>query len=322
MSAADPLLQPFRLKHLTFKNRVMSTAHAPTYVEDGLPRQRYQLYHEEKAKGGLALTMFGGSSSVAADSPSSFGQIDIGHDRIIPVLQEFAERIHAHGCALDGPDHPCRAAHPLGRRRLAAHRLGLALARAAAPLLPQGAGGRGHPPHPPGLSRRRRCGRRRAGSTGVEVLCSLAPARPVLVAGDEPPHRRLWRQPRQPHPLHAGDVRGDPRGGRAGLRRRHPHVRRRDAGGRPGARGEPGDRRPPRRERPDRLSQRHRRRRQHRSRHLQADPDHGPAHGALSSSTPAPSSRRPACRCSTPPASPTPARRGTPSPRAMPTWSA
>src|SRR5918995_5839977 len=100
MPAPDPLLQPFRLKHLTLKNRVMSTAHAPSYVEDGLPRLRYQLYHEEKAKGGLALTMFGGSSSVAADSPSAFGQIDISHDRIIPVLQEFAERIHQHDCAL------------------------------------------------------------------------------------------------------------------------------------------------------------------------------------------------------------------------------
>ena len=100
MTASDPLLQPLQLRHLTLRNRVMSTAHAPSYVEDGLPRQRYQLYHEEKAKGGLALTMFGGSSSVAADSPSSFGQIDISQDRIIPVLQEFAARIHAHGCAL------------------------------------------------------------------------------------------------------------------------------------------------------------------------------------------------------------------------------
>ena len=97
---ADPLLQPFQLRHLALKNRVMSTAHAPSYVEHGLPQLRYQLYHEEKAKGGLALTMFGGSSSVARDSPSSFGQIDISGDRIIPVLQTFAERIHAHGCAL------------------------------------------------------------------------------------------------------------------------------------------------------------------------------------------------------------------------------
>ena len=100
MAAPDPLLQPFQLRHLTLKNRVMSTAHAPSYVEDGLPQLRYQLYHEEKAKGGLALTMFGGSSSVAKDSPSSFGQIDISEDRIIPVLQAFTARIHAHGCAL------------------------------------------------------------------------------------------------------------------------------------------------------------------------------------------------------------------------------
>ncbi|MFO1047503.1 MAG: FAD-dependent oxidoreductase [Geminicoccaceae bacterium] len=100
MAAADPLLQPLQLRHLTLKNRVMSTAHAPSYVEDGLPQLRYQLYHEEKAKGGLALTMFGGSSSVARDSPSSFGQIDISGDRIIPVLQTFAERIHQHGCGL------------------------------------------------------------------------------------------------------------------------------------------------------------------------------------------------------------------------------
>jgi 2,4-dienoyl-CoA reductase-like NADH-dependent reductase (Old Yellow Enzyme family) len=99
-STSDPLLQPLRLKTLTLKNRVMSTAHAPAYVEDGLPQLRYQLYHEEKAKGGLALTMFGGSSTVAPESPSAFGQIDISHDRIIPVLQQFSARIHAHGCAL------------------------------------------------------------------------------------------------------------------------------------------------------------------------------------------------------------------------------
>ncbi len=100
MTSSDALLQPLQLRHLTLKNRIMSTAHAPAYVEDGLPQQRYQLYHEEKAKGGLALTMFGGSSSVAKDSPSSFGQIDISDDRIIPVLQEFSTRIHRHDCTL------------------------------------------------------------------------------------------------------------------------------------------------------------------------------------------------------------------------------
>ena len=106
------LLEPFRLRHLTFKNRLMSTSHAPGYVEDRHPKLRYQLYHEEKAKGGLALTMFGGSSNVAPDSPSAFGQIYIGDDSIIPVLREFSERVHRHGCAI-----MCQITH-MGHRTL------------------------------------------------------------------------------------------------------------------------------------------------------------------------------------------------------------
>ena len=106
------LLRPFRLRHVTFKNRLMSTSHAPGYVEDRHPKRRYQLYHEEKAKGGLALTMFGGSSNIAPDSPSAFGQIYIGDDSIVPVLREFSERIHRHGCAI-----MCQITH-MGHRTL------------------------------------------------------------------------------------------------------------------------------------------------------------------------------------------------------------
>ena len=59
MSEADPLLSPFQLKHLTLKNRVMSTSHAcGLEEEDGMPAETYQRYHEEKARGGLALTAF------------------------------------------------------------------------------------------------------------------------------------------------------------------------------------------------------------------------------------------------------------------------
>jgi hypothetical protein len=61
----DPLLQPFQIKNLVLKNRIMSTSHAAGLEVDGFPQERYQLYHEEKAKGGIALTMFGGSSNVA-----------------------------------------------------------------------------------------------------------------------------------------------------------------------------------------------------------------------------------------------------------------
>ena len=53
----DPLFQPLRIKHLTLKNRIMSTSHASGMDDDGMPAEGYQRYHEEKAKGGLALTM-------------------------------------------------------------------------------------------------------------------------------------------------------------------------------------------------------------------------------------------------------------------------
>src|SRR5580693_5533018 len=65
MSSSDPLLQPYQLRHLRLRNRFMSTAHEPAYTEDGMPKERYRLYHAEKAKGGIALTMIGGSSVVA-----------------------------------------------------------------------------------------------------------------------------------------------------------------------------------------------------------------------------------------------------------------
>lgn len=110
MRQSDPLLQPFTLKHLTLKNRIMSTSHEPAYAEDARPKLRYQLYQEEKARGGVALTMFGGSATVAPDSPASFGQIDVGDDEIVPYFRQMAERIHRHGAAV-----MCQITH-MGRR--------------------------------------------------------------------------------------------------------------------------------------------------------------------------------------------------------------
>jgi N-methyl-L-proline demethylase len=98
MSSNDPLLQPFRLKHLTLKNRVMSTSHEPAYSEDGMPKQRYRLYHAEKAKGGMALTMTAGSALVARDSPAAFGNLQAYRDEIVPWLKELADACHQHDC--------------------------------------------------------------------------------------------------------------------------------------------------------------------------------------------------------------------------------
>ena len=97
---ADPLLQPFQLKHLTLKNRVISTSHEPAYSEEALPKARYRLYHEEKAKGGIGMTMIGGSSIVAPDSPQAFGNLYVGSDAIIPWFKELTDGVHKYGAAV------------------------------------------------------------------------------------------------------------------------------------------------------------------------------------------------------------------------------
>jgi 2,4-dienoyl-CoA reductase-like NADH-dependent reductase (Old Yellow Enzyme family)/thioredoxin reductase len=101
MADFQALLKPLRIKGLTIRNRVMSTSHAPSYGKDGKPQERYQAYHEEKAKGGIGLTMFGGSSSVAPDSPATpWNQISVAEDEVIPFFRQFADRVHRHGAAL------------------------------------------------------------------------------------------------------------------------------------------------------------------------------------------------------------------------------
>ena len=110
--STDPLLQPFKLGHLTLKNRIFSSSHAPGYNTDGTPNERYMAYHEEKAKGGIGLTMIGGSSNVSPDSASLWGQLYFGSDAIIDPLSEMTERIKSHGAAV-----MCQITH-MGRRNV------------------------------------------------------------------------------------------------------------------------------------------------------------------------------------------------------------
>jgi 2,4-dienoyl-CoA reductase-like NADH-dependent reductase (Old Yellow Enzyme family) len=99
LQSHDPLLQPYALKKLVLRNRVVSTSHEPAYSEDGLPTERYIAYHVEKAKGGVALSMFGGSAVVSPDSTPVFGNLTVFKDEIEPWLRRLADEVHAHGAA-------------------------------------------------------------------------------------------------------------------------------------------------------------------------------------------------------------------------------
>ncbi|AHD08637.1 oxidoreductase [Phaeobacter gallaeciensis] len=95
----DPLLQPYQLKHLTLRNRIMTTSHEPAYPEEGMPKERYAAYHAERAKAGVALAMTAGSAAVSRDSPPVFNNILAYKDEVVPWIRNLTDQLHEHGCA-------------------------------------------------------------------------------------------------------------------------------------------------------------------------------------------------------------------------------
>ncbi len=96
----DPLLQPYQLKNLTLKNRIMITSHEPAYPEDGMPKDRYRAYHQVRAKAGVALTMTAGSAAVSRNSPPVFNNILAYKDEVVPWVRRLTDACHDHGCAV------------------------------------------------------------------------------------------------------------------------------------------------------------------------------------------------------------------------------
>lgn len=96
----DPLLQPFKLKHLTLRNRIIVTSHEPAYPEDGMPKERYRAYTVERAKGGVAMTMTAGSAAVSKDSPPVFNNILAYKDEVVPWIREMTDAVHEQGAAI------------------------------------------------------------------------------------------------------------------------------------------------------------------------------------------------------------------------------
>lgn len=96
----DPLLQPYQLKHLTLRNRIIVTSHEPAYPEDGMPKERYRAYTVERAKGGVAMTMTAGSAAVSKDSPPVFNNLLAYKDEIVPWVRDMTDAVHEQGAAI------------------------------------------------------------------------------------------------------------------------------------------------------------------------------------------------------------------------------
>jgi hypothetical protein len=95
MSVFKHLFTPLPLRHLTLKNRIVSSAHADSLAEDGMPTERARRYYEEKAKGGVGVLMCFGSAGVHPTSPArDWNGVELFDDRVIPYLVEFADTMH------------------------------------------------------------------------------------------------------------------------------------------------------------------------------------------------------------------------------------
>jgi len=93
------LFTPIRIGGVTLKNRIYSSGHAEAMAEGGRATERLWRYHEAKARGGCALTIFGGSSSVHPSSPAAaWKQIANHDDTVIPGYRGLADAVHRHDC--------------------------------------------------------------------------------------------------------------------------------------------------------------------------------------------------------------------------------
>src|SRR3954471_1601895 len=98
--SSDPLLQPYKLKHLTLRNRILVTSHEPAYPEDGMPKERYRAYTVERAKGGAAMTITAVSAAVSKDSRPVFNNLLAYKDESVPWVREMTDAVQEEGAAI------------------------------------------------------------------------------------------------------------------------------------------------------------------------------------------------------------------------------
>ncbi|HMG99595.1 MAG TPA: FAD-dependent oxidoreductase [Gaiellales bacterium] len=90
------LLSPLRIGPVEIRNRIVSTAHQTTLVEDGLPTDDFVAYHAARAQGGAGLICI----EATAVHPSGLltGHTIAGYDpRVVERLARVAEAVHAGG---------------------------------------------------------------------------------------------------------------------------------------------------------------------------------------------------------------------------------
>ncbi|MFM1653641.1 FAD-dependent oxidoreductase [Brevibacillus sp. B_LB10_24] len=90
------LFTPKQIGSIWIKNRILSTGHMTTYVQDGLPTQRLIHYHRERARGGAGLIVLE-ANAVHPSASMTSDTIAAHHDGVIPYYEQLAAAVHPYG---------------------------------------------------------------------------------------------------------------------------------------------------------------------------------------------------------------------------------
>ena len=110
------LLKPGRIGGMNLRNRMIVTAMGVNFGEDeGSSGERVLHYHEEQAKGGVALIISGACGVAYPVGQVQPRQVAISDDRYIPGLKRVVDAVHRHGAKFAVQLHPLRLRPPLAR---------------------------------------------------------------------------------------------------------------------------------------------------------------------------------------------------------------
>lgn len=114
MSTFKYLFTPKKIGSLWIKNRILSTGHMTSYVENGIPTDRLVAYHQERAKGGAGLIVV----EANAVHPTAFFTADTicaFKDEVIPYYKKLADAVHPYDTKMFVQlFHPGREVFPSG----------------------------------------------------------------------------------------------------------------------------------------------------------------------------------------------------------------
>ncbi len=95
------IFEPFTVRRMTVKNRIMMTPMGTNYGEQsGEMSFRHINYYEQRAKGGTGLIMVENASVDSPEGSNGTTQLRIDHDNYLPRLFMLTETVHKHGACI------------------------------------------------------------------------------------------------------------------------------------------------------------------------------------------------------------------------------